>query len=117
MNAATLDRYRRRLERELVAAVGRVVKLERDLDDMAAELDVETMDRIQEEVAAGVLSKLEEKDRLQAEDVQAALARIQNGTYGRCEACGHEIAANRLRALPTARRCAACQALIEARAD
>ena len=41
-------------------------------------------------------------------DVNAALERIEGGTFGRCEACGHAIAAARLDALPYARRCIAC---------
>lgn len=37
------------------------------------------------------------------EDVVAALERIENGTYGVCEASGKEIPIERLQALPTAR--------------
>lgn len=37
------------------------------------------------------------------EDVVAALERIENGTYGVCEASGKEIPLERLQALPTAR--------------
>lgn len=41
-------------------------------------------------------------------EVDAALARLNEGAYGRCERCGHEIAPARLEAIPTARRCIAC---------
>lgn len=45
------------------------------------------------------------------EDVQAALARLDKGTYGRCERCGNEINPERLEAIPTARLCISCKQL------
>ncbi|MGN6241262.1 MAG: TraR/DksA family transcriptional regulator [Cellulosimicrobium cellulans] len=44
------------------------------------------------------------------EEVDAALARLDAGTYGVCEACGQPIAAGRLEARPTARTCVGCAA-------
>ncbi len=41
-------------------------------------------------------------------EVEAALARVDDGGYGRCERCGGEIAAARLEARPTARTCVTC---------
>jgi DnaK suppressor protein len=41
-------------------------------------------------------------------DVDAALARRDAGTYGRCERCGRPIAAERLAARPAARTCIDC---------
>jgi len=41
--------------------------------------------------------------------VNAALARIRAGTYGRCVACDEPIPAERLSALPEAARCIECQ--------
>jgi len=42
-------------------------------------------------------------------EVDAALARIGAGTYGRCGACGGSIAEARLEALPWASLCIECQ--------
>ncbi len=41
-------------------------------------------------------------------DVDAALAKMEAGTYGRCEECGGEIGEARLEAMPAARLCIAC---------
>ena len=41
--------------------------------------------------------------------VEAALARIEDGTYGRCTACHQPIDPDRLHALPWAALCIACQ--------
>jgi DnaK suppressor protein len=46
----------------------------------------------------------------QALDIQAALERMAEGTYGVCIDCGGDIAPARLHAYPTAKRCQACQA-------
>jgi len=46
-------------------------------------------------------------------DVNDALTRIDEGVYGRCVDCGEEIAPERLGALPWARRCISCQAIME----
>jgi RNA polymerase-binding transcription factor DksA len=39
------------------------------------------------------------------DDVEAALLRLQDGTYGLCEVCGKPIGAARLEAMPAARLC------------
>jgi DnaK suppressor protein len=47
-------------------------------------------------------------------DVQSALARIEDGSYGLCERCEEPIPAKRLDALPWARMCVHCQSAMEA---
>nr|WP_240979916.1 TraR/DksA C4-type zinc finger protein [Streptomyces sp. HNM0574] len=42
-------------------------------------------------------------------EVEAALARLEQGNYGSCEGCAEAIPAERLEALPHARRCIGCQ--------
>ena len=41
-------------------------------------------------------------------EVEAALAKIADGSYGVCERCGQEIATARLEAKPAARLCIDC---------
>lgn len=48
---------------------------------------------------------LEEGARDTLAEIDAALRRIENGTYGICEVCGKPIAADRLSALPWTRLC------------
>ncbi|MBI3664642.1 MAG: TraR/DksA family transcriptional regulator [Acidobacteria bacterium] len=43
-----------------------------------------------------------------------ALARLEEGAYGRCEECGEPISPKRLAAVPWADLCVACQARHEA---
>lgn len=44
-------------------------------------------------------------------EVEAAIARLADGTYGLCERCGQPITPARLEAKPAARRCIACASL------
>jgi len=48
-------------------------------------------------------------DYRKLKEIDAALARIENGEYGVCSACGEEISPKRLAALPWARYCIDCQ--------
>jgi RNA polymerase-binding transcription factor DksA len=47
-------------------------------------------------------------------DVDAALGRLRDGSYGECVDCGDQIAPARLVAYPTATRCIECQEAFEA---
>ena len=47
-------------------------------------------------------------------DVDRALRRLDDGTYGTCEACGHPIGDDRLEAMPAARFCVSHQSEAEA---
>ena len=51
------------------------------------------------------LAAVTEQARAQLEEVDAALVRVAEGTYGTCEECGRPIPAGRLEARPTARTC------------
>ena len=58
------------------------------------------------------LSLLQNSERLLAQ-VQAALARFEQGTYGLCERCRKKIDPARLQALPYVALCMACQQHLE----
>jgi RNA polymerase-binding protein DksA len=51
---------------------------------------------------------LRDRARAQLAQVEAALAAIEAGTYGRCRSCGGPIAAERLAAIPWAPTCIDC---------
>ena len=66
-------------------------------------------DNFEQEVAVSLLQN--EQQLLGA--IGAALERLDNGTFGTCEQCGKPIPAERLKAMPYATRCVACQAAAE----
>ena len=55
------------------------------------------------------------RDRLEStlEEVEAALQRLKDGSYGECAHCGKDISAARLEAFPYAELCITCQKLQE----
>lgn len=58
--------------------------------------------------------RLGERESQMVADIDQALLRIDEGTYGICQRCGKEIDERRLEAVPTARYDAQCQAALEA---
>ncbi len=55
-----------------------------------------------------VLGIVENLTKLLA-DVDQALAKVEDGTYGLCKACGKEIGAARMEFRPTSRYCVDCK--------
>lgn len=80
----------------------------------------EEREAISPDVSIGRLSRLDsmqmqevakEAQRRREERVaflEMALDKIDQGTYGRCEVCGEDIAYERLKTAPEATRCSAC---------
>ena len=52
---------------------------------------------------------LANNSRSMVDQVQHALARIDEGTYGTCESCGKPIGKHRLQAFPRATLCLSCK--------
>ena len=71
-----------------------------------ADLGTETFNR---ERDLTILSHIE----AELSDVEHALRRLDDGTYGRCEACGGPIGDERLEAMPAARFCLDDQTMAE----
>jgi DnaK suppressor protein len=67
-------------------------------------------DNFEQELALGLL----ENQQQLLEQTRAALARIDDGTYGRCQECGRDIPAARLQALPYTPYCVPCAQRLQA---
>lgn len=87
--------------------------------DQAAALELsddgvkDTVDMSLMDVNKELALRLGERESQMIADIDQALLRIQEGSYGVCARCGKLIDERRLEALPTARYDATCQALIE----
>ena len=70
-----------------------------------------------DEAAADLISDIENaelsRDLQELREIDAALARMSDGSYGTCIDCGEEIDPERLRREPAAARCFACQSVHE----
>jgi DnaK suppressor protein len=81
---------------------------EESSDNNLADTATETLDR-------EIDSTLEENSENVLAAIDAALQRIQDGTFGKCVNCGKEIGDERLEALPWATLCIDCRRLEERR--
>ena len=82
------------------------------LHELRNENDENTWDDGREEIDSfshDVSSILVEYSSEELVQIEQALKRFDEGTYGRCELCGKEIAFERLEALPHATTCVTCQ--------
>jgi DnaK suppressor protein len=89
-------------------------------EDQAAAIELsddgvkDTVDLSLMDVSKELALRLGERESQMIADIDQALMRIEEGSYGICAHCGKLIDERRLEALPTARYDAACQAIIEA---
>jgi DnaK suppressor protein len=87
--------------------------------DTAAALDAsddgakDSVDLSMMDVNKEMSFRLGERESQMVADIDQALLRIQEGSYGKCARCGKEIDERRLEALPTARYDANCQTIME----
>ncbi len=72
-----------------------------DFDEGFADSGQVTAERGEVDALAGSLSE-------NLAEIEAALTKLENGTYGLCEDCGQAIAPARLEAMPSARFCITC---------
>ena len=101
---ARLQQRAEDLRAELRAARGSAVP------PAAAGSEVEDLkDRATQSAADRVHDAEEQRDMSELAQVEAALARIEAGSFGDCVDCGEPIAASRLAVMPAAECCAACQ--------
>ena len=109
-----MDDPRTLLTAERAQVVARLAALTSDHDAIvAASLDTNADDEHDPEGATIAFERsqvgaLIRQARAHLAGVSAAIERVDAGTYGSCETCGHPIPAGRLEARPTARRCVGC---------
>ncbi len=111
-----LDEQRELLDTERAIYQGQAVDLKAEADSLAQEREPGDVQFDEESGEGGTVTVDRERDlalSAQAlaavEEIDDALARIANKTYGACERCQQPIPKPRLRALPFARLCVACK--------
>ncbi|MBW2493306.1 MAG: TraR/DksA family transcriptional regulator [Deltaproteobacteria bacterium] len=100
-----LEAAKRSLEDRLAELGVRASKIEADLRSPGSK---DWTDRASEKENEEVLEKINASERVEIEQIRAALARIKEGTYGECLQCGDPIAPRRLEALPYTNTCIDC---------
>jgi len=109
---ARLEADRQLLEL-LAAQCGEEAGLHRPLNDVVGGVitgipeEIDLAQALSDRQTSDLLVHLLDENR---EQVERALERLHEGTYGVCEGCGRRIPEDRLRYQPAATRCVECQA-------
>ena len=115
LNAALVEEFRRGLA-DIRARLHRTAATtDEELQTLEAHQPGAPADDVPREAVATLLSRLSVQEKRELDEVYAAQARLETGTFGICEGCGRPVPLARLRALPAARTCVACQAREEER--
>ena len=109
-NKTKLEEEKKLLENEL-KGLGRI---DEDTNEWEATPEEQDMPEADENDLADRSEDFEERTGTMAalearlEDINHALAALEDGTYGICEVCGKNIEEDRLKANPAARTCKEC---------
>src|SRR5437867_6786957 len=110
MDRKSIDRFRKSLQarhRELQVSVAKTQHIAQH------DHGKDEGDRANTSLARDIDLAQKSRDRALLALVDAALKRINEGTFGNCLNCGQEINAKRLEAIPWVRYCITCQELID----
>lgn len=112
MDTATLQQFRALLERrrfELLMPLARVDEEAR----AGAERPADAGDQSAHTMSREFLFAQADANRRLLRAIEEALMRMREGTFGECDHCGSQIPLARLKAIPWARTCIACQEELE----
>jgi DnaK suppressor protein len=108
LNERELESFKHLLQdrrRGLLAGAGKTVHRMHD----GKENFPEPVDRAALESDRNATLRIRDRERKLIAKIDEALERIEDGTFGICEECGEEIAADRLRARPVTTLCFECK--------
>ena len=115
MDADRLEHFRGILTKQLRQHTEQVRDNQQAALDMIADDGVkDSVDMSLQDVNQELQLRLGERESQAVADIDQALLRIEEGSYGICQSCGKPIDERRLEAVPTARYDAACQSKLEA---
>lgn len=109
MSAKEMNHFRRVLEgkrNELVSNTG-------DREEIRIEHAAEEFDRLQQQLNREVAIRNLDRESKLLKQVQSALARLDDESFGVCLRCEEEIPEKRLRAVPWAAYCVPCQEIVD----
>jgi DnaK suppressor protein len=93
---------------EMKIDIAKNVEDKRTLDLMEPEVG-DSIDQATQSLDKEILFELSDNERKILRDIDAALRKMEIGTYGLCEHCKQPIHKKRIKALPSARYCMTCQ--------
>lgn len=108
MNQDEIRSLQEALRQERRRILNEVAETEAELEFIHEEREPELVERGQEASRELLFDRLDQRGRQEIEEINAALQRIEDGTYGICVDCGAHIGMPRLKAIPAASLCIGC---------
>ena len=102
------DAIRERLLRRRDELRQRAIDATADLRHEADPLSADFAEQVTQRENDDVLGAISQSARVELQQVDAALRRLESGRYGTCAACGEAIEPERLAAVPYTDRCRSC---------
>ena len=107
--AERIEEFRRLLREARERLLRTVARTDEELTTLESHQAGALVEDAMTSMVADVLSRLEGQEKRELDEIDAAQARLEAGTFGVCERCQRPIHLERLRALLTARFCVPCQ--------
>jgi DnaK suppressor protein len=114
MDKWELGQIRKKLELQRQEIMQLLRQLEQETRSLPIDSAQDTADQSVSSVSKESLFEQCSQRRTVLRLIEAALRRIDDGSFGECAGCGGDIAARRLQALPWTQFCLRCQETIEA---
>ena len=108
-----LEKYRRLLLEKKSSLRSELAKTKNAEEETTEESTQDIADKAVSSYTREFLYSLTDADRNTVQQIDQALARIDEGTYGFCLNCGNPLNEKRLTAIPWSRHCVDCQELAE----
>jgi DnaK suppressor protein len=108
MDKSFLKKMEDRLQRERHDLIAEASAREQRSKQLAGDLQAEREEHAQSDIAAEITETIKERQQDRISEIDAALARIEAGTYGQCQNCGRFIEEARLEADPATALCGEC---------
>ncbi len=108
-----VERLKLRLLEERKRILNDMDKLVRESNELGKDGTPDIGDEASDLSNRQLLLSLSEADRAKLVEIEEALERMEEGTYGICEECGEPISIKRLQVKPTAIYCVECKSRLE----
>ena len=113
LDKRTIDRFKKLLLKEREQIMGDVKQIHESSQEVGQDGIQDIGDEAANVYNKQILLTLNENERLRVKEVDEALDRMENGTYGICEECGEPIGLKRLEVKPVAKYCVPCKTKLE----
>ena len=113
LDKKTIGHFKKILLKEREEILGEVKQIYESSKEMGQDGIQDIADEAANIYNKQILLSLNENERMRLQEVDEALDRIENGTYGICEECGGQISLKRIEVRPVAKYCVPCLTKLE----